>query len=200
EPFPVSSGTVHVEARSSCARGAGIEHVRACNRGSGFTPQNFQVDGPAGPVWLWLASSAPDVPLLRTAVDVREIDPGLGESCATAIPLTVNTTNAVTPESTADYFHPSCLPAGPVTWYRYRTTREVTTVIADGVQPLAMIDAASARELECVADATLANVGRRMPVGTDVCVAIPSTGTPVSLSVHELDWRGITGTPSSLAI
>jgi len=69
-----------------------------------------------------------------------------------------------------------------------------------GAAPVAMIAASNSAELECVADAQLANIGRRLPVGTDVCIAVPSGGAITSLVVADHDWRSIAGTTSSLGI
>jgi methionine-rich copper-binding protein CopC len=202
EPFPADSSVsgTHVEARTSCDRSPEASEVLACTRSVGTTPRTIQVDAPPGPVYLWVAASDPEAPTLQTTLRVREIDPGPGETCLTAIPIATDATNAITPAATTDFFHPSCLPTGAVTWYRYRTTREVTTVRTAGAGAVAMIAASNSSELECVADAVLANVGRRLPVGTDVCIAVPSGSTVGSLIVREHDWRSIAGTVTSLGI
>ena len=202
EPFPADSSIAaqRVEARTSCTRAPAASEVLACLSAVSTTPRTMQIDADPGSVFLWVAATDSEAPTLQTTVRVREIDPGPGETCLTAIPITPDTTNAITPSAATDFFHPSCLPAGNVTWYRYRTTREVTTVRTIGAAPVAMIAADGSATLECVADAQLANIGRRLPVGTDVCIAVPSGDAITSLVVADYDWRSIAGTTSSLGI
>lgn len=199
DPFPSTdwSGT-GFEVRTSC-EGPSATPI-ACQSSVASTPRNFQVSADAGPLWLWVVARDPESPLLQTEVRVHEIDPGPGESCASAIPITPNATTPITPIATTDYFHPSCLPAGAVTWYRYTTTHEVTSVRTTGVAPTAMVLASTSAELGCAADATQANLGFRLPVGSDVCVAVPSTAGPSAITVADLDWRGVVGTPTVLPI
>lgn len=202
EPFPADSSisTQRVEARSSCSRTPEPNEILACMPSVSTTPRTMQIDTGPGPVYLWVAAANAAAPTLQTTVRVREIDPGPGETCLTAIPITPDTTNAITPSAETEFFRPSCLPAGNVTWYRYRTTREVTTVRTVGAAPVAMIAADGSAELECVADAQLANIGRRLPVGTDICIAVPSGDAITSLVVADYDWRSIVGTTSDLGI
>lgn len=200
EAFPATSAAQRVEARTSCSRAPPASEVLGCVPTVSTAPRKMQIDAPPGPVYLWVAAADPEAPFRQTTVRVREIDPGPGETCLTAIPITPDTTNAITPTVETDFFHPSCLPAGNVTWYRYRTTREVTTVRTLGAAPVAMIAASGSAELECVLDAQRANIGRRLPVGTDICIAVPSGGATTALIVADHDWRSIAGTTTSLGI
>jgi hypothetical protein len=205
DPFPSETNGTSLEARTTCDRAPPREDVLQCTRLSS-TPRNVQVAAPVGPVYLWLASPNSELRTLQTTVRVREIDPGLGETCQTAIPLATEMTHAITPDAATDYFHPSScptaatFPAGNVTWYRYTTQREVTTVRAGAVGGVALTRRSNSEELECVGDAFRPNIGRRLPVGTELCIAVPSGGAVTSLSILEHDWRGVTGTIDNLEI
>lgn len=200
EPFPSDSGLgtrlgVYVEALTSCEPGtdAPLECL-----GPVSTSRRFQLDTP-GDVHLWVAAGGTTAWIPQTEIRVREVDPQPGETCRTAIPITPGASVPITPSSTAAYFAPSCI-TGPVTWYRFTTTRELAVVGASAAAPIALVDPASGAELGCYPDASRFGIPHRAPVGSEVCIAVPSGAAPSALAIGELDWRGVSGTPTDLAI
>ncbi|UJR78392.1 Subtilisin-like serine protease [Sandaracinus amylolyticus] len=202
EPFPMDTlldrHGVYVEARSECAGGSASGVLQCTSRTT--SPRSFQLDVPAGPTWIWVASANPDAAIPRADIVVREVEPQPGETCGTAIRLTPGMTTPVTPAATTRYFPPSCISSGPVTWYRFTSTHEVSLVGATGVAPVAVVDPTSGDTLVCPTDLTGVPLPRRAPVGTDVCIAVPSGSAISALSVQSLDWRGLTGNATDLAI
>ncbi|AKF09110.1 Subtilisin-like serine protease [Sandaracinus amylolyticus] len=194
EPFPREDGGIYVEARAACDASSG--DALQCTRRI-QSRDSFQVQASAGPVWLWLASyvptSANTEPFPRVTIRTREVDAAPGETCATAIPITPDATVPITPSTTTRYFAPSCITSGPVTYYRYTTTRELDLVGTVGTAPMALIDRTSGAELGCWDDASVVPMPRRAPAGSEVCIAVPSGASITALTVRELDWTGIDG-------
>lgn len=208
DPFPAESisGTdifdragVIAEVLSACEPRAAETTSLACP-GRINNPENFQVVGSAGDYWLWLASNNTQVDNVRTTVRVREVDPGPGETCQTAIEITPGASIPVTPSATTRFFAPSCIDEGNVTWYRYRTTREVNLVSVVGTGPIALVDPTNGREIKCMDNGSQIGIPRRAPIGTEVCIAVPSGSGVTGLSIRESDWRGVEGVATNLMI
>lgn len=207
ESFPADTGSgvfdragTKVAITNTCApRTPGREELACAGRIRDL--ENFQLVGDVGDYYLWLAANNTEVAMQRTTVTVREVDPAAGETCATAIPLVPGTTNAVTPSSTATYFKPDCIdvdlevdPDAGVTWYRYTTTAELSVVTLQGAAeaPLALIDPSGA-ELACLDEAQGVSVPRRAPIGSEVCVAVPSGAAITGITIEETAWQGVDG-------
>lgn len=207
ESFPADTGSgvfdragTKVAITNMCApRAAGREELACAGRIRDL--ESFQLRGDVGDYYLWLAANNTEVAMQRTTVTVREIDPAAGETCATGIPLVPGTTNAVTPSSTATYFKPDCIdvdleadPTAGVTWYRYTTTAELSIVTLEGAAeaPLALIDPSGA-EIACLDEAQGVSVPRRAPIGSEVCVAVPSGAAVTGIAIEETAWQGVDG-------
>ena len=207
DPFPAQTGTdifdhagVIAEVLSACTPHAPATQSLACP-GRINRPEAFQVRGEPGDYWLWLAANNTEVDNVRTTIRVREIDPGPGETCETAIAIAPASSVAITPSSTERFFAPSCMPSGAdVTWYRYTTTQELSLVAVEGTGPLALVSPSDGREIGCVDQGSLIGIPRRAPVGTEVCVAVPSGAGITGLSIRETGWQGVHGTAIDLAI
>ena len=160
------------------------------------------ISGAPGNRYLWLATDDPYSPFPGASVTYEEIEPAPGDTCATAIPITVGTTNAVTPSRPHRLPAPSCFArTESVTWYRFTSTEHFTHIRADGAANIAAIRAADASELRCQASAAdNTPLVTFLPPGTDVCVAV-SSGSPVtSLSVEALPYSGNLAVPTQLNI
>ncbi|MFK7985043.1 MAG: Ig-like domain-containing protein [Sandaracinaceae bacterium] len=199
DPFPAESGS-GVFNRA----GTNVAVLDGCDSSSAATlacpgrirdPESFQVAGDAGDYYVWLAANNTEVELLRTVVTVEEIDPAAGETCATAIPITPGMSNPITPTASTRYFTPSCAADDVgVTWYRYTTTAELNLVsLVGAAAPLALIDALDSSELACVDNGSGVGVPRRAPVGSEVCVAVPSNPSITAIAIAELPWQGVDG-------
>jgi hypothetical protein len=209
EPFPAETGSgifdragVVVDVLDACDPLAAGTTSLDC-RGRTNNPERFQLAGPAGDYYVWLAANNSEVDHVQTTLRVREIDPAPGETCTSAIPIAPGTSVPITPSSTQAYFAPSCVPTtSGITWYRFTTTRELSVVSVISSEPaaLATLDATTNTELGCVANASVFGVPRRAPVGSDVCIAVPSSAAITGLSIRELDWRGVQGTGTDLGI
>jgi hypothetical protein len=158
------------------------------------------ITGAAGSRYLWIAADSANGQFPSSIVSYKEIEPGPGDSCATAIPITVGTTNAVTPNRPHRLPAPSCFaPTESVTWYRFTAPERFTHVRADGVANIAAIRAADGGELRCqgsAADNT--PLVTFLPPGTDVCVAVASGSPVTSLSVEALPYSGNLAVPTQL--
>jgi hypothetical protein len=172
---------------------------RACP-GRLNTADTFQVTGDAGDYYVWLAANNSEVELVRTTLRVREIDPGPGETCQTAIPIAPGVATPITPGSTERFFVPSCAPAtGGLTWYRFTASRELSLITLHGAGALALVDAASGAELGCLDDGTLLLPQRGAP-GRELCFAVPSGSGVTGVTIRQLDWNGVDGMPTDLMI
>ena len=175
------------------------------NSSSGSTPVpeflETTISGAAGSRYLWLATERSYEVFPGAIVTYKEIEPAAGDTCATAIPITVGT-NAVTPNRPHRLPAPSCF-AQPenVTWYRFTAPERFTHVRADGAANIAAVRAADGTELGCQASAAgNTPLVTFLPPGTDVCVAVAS-GTPVtSLSVEAFAYDGNLGVATDLGI
>ena len=212
-----STSVVTVRATLPAASGTagGIEVTRGCDpAASGYAPlacwsyggsaltTEDTFAGPAGPLSVWVVErstsiagiSFSDLPEAR--IQIAEIEPGPGDSCATAIPVTPGVVNAITARSPHRAFVPSCLvsgmPSGGVTWFRYTPTERLGVVVSDAPSLAAVVDASTGEVLRCGDDA-----GDVLPVfaevGRDVCLALTSSASITELSIDEIPYRGISG-------
>lgn len=162
------------------------------------------IPGRAGSRYLWIASDySSETEFPSTVVRYNEIEPGPGDSCATAIPIDIGTTNAVTPDRRHRLPAPSCFDrTETVTWYRFTTTERFTHVRADGDAKIASIRAADGSEMACQASAAgnTPLVVFEPTVGTDVCVGVSSGTAVTSLALEAFSYDGNLGVVTNLGI
>lgn len=196
----------------SALDGAGIEVARGCAPGDPsyaplacfaydgsalLTERTF--DGPAGPLAVWIVEQRdPPLPggawrgVPETRIEILEVEPGPGDSCATAIPLAPGTVTATAADRTTRAHVPSCLSDGGVTWFRYTPSERLGLVRADGASLAAVLDAEDGRLLRCGDD-----IGDVVPVfaepGRDVCLAVASSPGITAITIDELPYRGVLG-------
>ena len=155
--------------------------------------------GPAGTYYLWVAEEFYSIDFPSVRVSVQELEPSTGESCATAIPVTVGTSNTIDPSSTRTVDHPSCAdPSGALTWYRFTATSRHTRLRTDAGSLVATQLAATGRELDCRAGALTRDATVFSSVGAEVCVAVASDAPVSSLTLEALAYDGVVGAPTTL--
>ena len=196
-----ASWDLSVELRDRCDAAAVSLACEDDVRGSRFLETTF--GGPAGDRYLWIAADSGNGQFPSSIVTYKDIEPAPGDTCATAIPITVGTTNAVTPSRPHRLPAPSCFArTESVTWYRFTSPERFAHVRADGAANIAAIRAADGSELGCQASAAgnTPLVTFLTTPGADVCVAVAS-GTPVtSLIVEAFPYDGNLGVITDLAV
>ncbi|MCU0671870.1 MAG: Ig-like domain-containing protein [Myxococcota bacterium] len=164
----------------------------------GFTgSRTYLIDGPARPLFVWVAADDDGLtsdpfssyfPPSAT-VRVREIEPGLGDSCSSAIPLVVGD-NAVTPTGTRSLGAPSCA-ATALTWYRFTASTTLSVVTGNGFAPAGIVTT-SGTELSC-SGSVVSGVAAFTAPGAEYCVAVASGGAVTNLRVESVPYAGVTG-------
>jgi hypothetical protein len=189
----VSSGPCDV-------RGAGFVSEACDSSVSTGTGQAWlDVAGAAGDRWIWLGGQDLDKPsgVAGTRVSIREVEPQLGDSCATAIPLSLGD-NAVTPNRPYDLDRPSCLSQrSALTWYSFTPSETSVSVALDVAAPFGARQ--GAQELGCSATAALGGSVFATP-GTPVCFALASGSGVTRVTVDEAPYDGIRGTLVDLGV
>lgn len=175
-------------------------------RGTSSSPKFVETTftGAAGDRYFWLATDVSYAEFPGAIVRYKEIEPGPGDTCATAIPIDVGTTNVVTPNRPHRLPAPSCFDREEtVTWYRFTTTEPFTHIRTDGDATIASIRAADGSETACQGTAA----GEHTPlvvfeptVGTDVCVAVASNSSVTSLALEAFPYDGNLGVATNLNI
>jgi hypothetical protein len=173
------SDTLNVEVFDGC--NAGSRESLGCVPNVSTTAQELIVDGPAGPVFVWVGDSATTVSRsssmwnYSSGIDVTvTVVPDVedGEICSRALAATSGS-NAVRGTSDQRFQAPSCFGASSsVEWYRVTATHEVMLVSADASGALGFADADTGAELACVADGRALTLTRVLPVGESVCLAV----------------------------
>ncbi|MCA9614490.1 MAG: Ig-like domain-containing protein, partial [Myxococcales bacterium] len=155
--------------------------------------------GPAGTYYLWVAAEFYSIDFPTVRVSVQEIEPAAGESCATALPLTVGTTNAVSPGSTRTVDHPSCAEAtDALTWYRFTATTRHTRLRSNTGALVATAHVAGARELDCREGAESRDATVFSEIGDEICVAVATDAGVTSLELEAMAYEGVAGAPTVL--
>ena len=155
-------------------------------------PETFEVSGPAGPIYIWVAGEVFDKPFPGATVSIEEIMVNPGESCGAARDIT-GPTGSVTLDSTRALGGGSCLPAGEaITWYAYTPTDDIVVTQTDMAGAIVLRDQITDRELGCADDAT-AGVPALVPAGSKLCIGIPESATLSSLTFTERAYSGIQG-------
>ncbi|HJL36486.1 MAG TPA: Ig-like domain-containing protein [Polyangiaceae bacterium LLY-WYZ-15_(1-7)] len=198
-----SADELNVELLDRCDPLAPDARSLACeaNIEENDNPTQLFHEGPAGSYYVWLATARTNGVNDITGVAAREIEPGPGDTCTTAIPIGVDATNAVTPAGTERLFAPSCAPAGEsLTWYRFTTTEALSRVSTDVAAAVGLVDAASGAERGCGEDALAQEVAAFVPAGTELCVAVPSGAGIGAITVEAVPYQGVGGTLTPLSI
>jgi hypothetical protein len=159
----------------------------------------LDVAGAAGDRWIWLGGQDLDKPsgVAGTRVSVREVEPQLGDSCATAIPLSLGD-NTITPDRPYDLDRPSCLSErSPLTWYSFTPSETSVSVALDVAAPFGARQ--GAQELGCSETAALGGSVFATP-GTPVCFALASGSGVTRVTVDEAPYDGIRGTLVDLGV
>jgi hypothetical protein len=208
--------TVRVSMPDAANVDAAVEIVRGCAPPSAtplaclpyadtalFSETTF--DGPPGPLSVWLVDRRAtrtvgdwtDTP--ETTIEIAEFEVGLGDSCATAIPLLPGTTNPVSAERPHRAYVPACMRDGGVTWFRYTPTRGLGLLRTDGASVGAVVDRASGRVLRCGDDASSTLPVFGIP-GQEVCIALTSSPSVHTITIDELDYDGVRGIETEVPI
>lgn len=159
----------------------------------------LDIAGPAGDRWIWLGGQDIDKAsgVAGTRVSVREVEPQLGDSCATAIPLVLGA-NTVTPDRPYDLDRPSCLPErGALTWYSFTPSEASVSVVLDVAATFGARQ--GSQELGCSDDAVLGGSVFATP-GTPVCFALTTGAGVTRVTVDEAPYDGIRGTLVDLGV
>ncbi|MEQ9496090.1 MAG: Ig-like domain-containing protein [Deltaproteobacteria bacterium] len=175
-----SNDTINVEVLDRCNSRDPQRVSLGCN--ADVTTSQLVVGPGAGPIYIWMSTEATGDDWPGATVEVREILPALGESCATAHPVGAGTTT-LNPTSTARLGGPACLTTGgSLEWYRYTVANGRVQINANAGTELGVIDANDSSELGCSASPASLGVGRTAPVGTELCIAVP-VGASTSLTI-----------------
>lgn len=170
------------------------------------TPRTLETtfDGAAGSRYLWLANDASYNDFPGAIVTYREIEPAPGDTCATAIPLTVGATTTLTVDRPHRLPAPSCFgSAASVTWYRFTVPERallVTGTTTDATPgAVALVDAAAGSELSCAANIATATQNAFLTPGTEVCLAVES-GRVAQITVDAVPYDGLDGQLTDILI
>lgn len=185
-----------VEILDSCEpRGASVLQCAGPGQGT----HRYDLEGAAGMRFVWVAendaSSAPRFtspfrPDVR--VRAREVEPGPGDSCATAIPIGPGLSVPVTPTGTQRIGTPSCFGTSAVTWYRFTATERLAAVRGNGAGALAARSVDVDAELACGATAVDGVAFFTQP-GEQICVAVASGLGVTALDIETIPYVGVTG-------
>jgi methionine-rich copper-binding protein CopC len=193
------------EVRDRCAPPEMVSSLSCAHslRSTSTTADIFEttISGAAGNYYLWLSGDQGYAPFPGAIVSYRDIEPGPGDSCATAIPLDAGV-NTINPDGPYRLPAPTCFGATQnVTWYRFTTTQPFSHVRASGAGNIAAIRASDASQIACQASgAGNTPIQTFLPVGTDVCVAVASGSGVTSLTLNSYAYTGNMGRPTQLGI
>ncbi|MEZ4250983.1 MAG: Ig-like domain-containing protein [Polyangiales bacterium] len=166
---------------------------------TGASATFFDITGDAGDRWIWLGGQDIDNPegVTGVRVSVREIEPALGDSCATAVPLVLGD-NTVTADRPYDLDRPSCLDErAALTWYSF-TPSEASVNVAFDV-PAAVGALQGGSEIGCSDDPIVSASVFATP-GSSVCFALASTAGVTRITLGEAPYDGIRGTLVDLGV
>lgn len=203
-PSSEDRDTVVEVARGCDPVAPGYDALQCVHHTGPATTREWTIDGPAGPLSTWIAGQR-TFPLPRgewseqslATIEVTELEPGPGDTCATAIPLTAGTTNLVSATRPFRAHAPSCLPSGGVTWFRYTPTQGLGVLRANGATNGAVLDRASGAPLRCSADDVTAGLPVFGVAGQEVCIALSSSATVTQITIEEIPYSGVRGIESA---
>lgn len=157
------------------------------------TTETRFIIGDARPFYIWAAGSTHGVFDGSITVRAREVEPGPGDSCGTALPLVAGS-NSVTPTGALSIDAPACTSSG-LTWYRFTATTGVTNVTVDGFVPVSIVDPDDlTSSVRCEADPTAGIPAFTQP-GKEYCLAVTSDPGVTSIDLAEIDYQGVIGSP-----
>lgn len=159
---------VHVMVMTDCLMTADASR---CQAGDEVALES--IEAPAGPVFIGISLDQVNANWPDVEVDVREVNLGAGESCATAIPALPGS-NSVQGTSTESRSVPGCFASdAQVEWYRFTLTEDTIQVVSDMADAgIAVVSPGTSRALACSRDATSSALDVLGQVGDEVCVAI----------------------------
>jgi len=159
----------------------------------GTTNRRFNIEADAGTVFFHIAADEGDEAFPMVTLSVTEVEPGAGDTCATAIPLTVGGPQAVTPSGANQFFPPSCAGTSNLTWYSYTASQNLNFVVANNPAIVGVVSQSSGDEVACSGDATGGGTAVFVTAGETYCLAVESGATISSLEVVEAPYNGVTG-------
>ncbi|UJR83087.1 Ig-like domain-containing protein [Sandaracinus amylolyticus] len=207
-----SIDAIDVQVLDACDPRAPATRSLACFHGlwEGTTtnapgPRAFDIRGPAGTYYVWVATAYPNIASARPSpafeLRTRELVPGDGESCATAIAIGATGSTTIAPASTASVSTPSCVEPGTnVSWYRFTASENASLVTAGAAGGVATFDRASGRELSCSLDARTRAVAAFVRAGDEVCVAVANGASIGALSIEPVPYTGNMGVPTAIEL
>lgn len=155
------------------------------------------------PIYVWVSTEDTSDAWPGVNVSVREIVPGPGETCATGFAIATPGTVTVNNLSGQRLAAPSCLTnGGPVEWYRYQVTGGQVQITSGTPVEVGVIDASGAPGEGCTPDLTEIGFGRVYPVGTTICIAVPTAtgGTDFMLSDVPEMYTGVGSSTSAVSV
>lgn len=201
----------------------------ACGRSAtGGRWRQVTFDGPPGDYALWVApeQAGSGQKEVDGSYVFEEIEPGPGESCASAIPLVAGVSQALAP-SARRLAAPSCFDGeiwqaktssssggtrptdDGVTWYRFTASGAVSTVRfgsnageTSSLDPsVALVDATTRSELSCTADSPETGLTVFGNAGREYCVAVLNTPRLTSIQLETFPtYDGVGTTATDLGV
>jgi len=200
----------------------------ACGRSAtGGRWRQVTFDGPPGDYALWVApeQAGSGQKEVDGSYVFEEIEPGPGESCASAIPLVAGVSQALAP-SARRLAAPTCFDGeiwqaktsssggtrptdDGITWYRFTASGAVSTVrfgsnagTSTNLDPsVALIDATTRSELSCWADSPETGLSVFGNAGREYCVAVLNTPRLTSIELQTFPtYDGVGNTATDLGV
>jgi len=156
--------------------------------------------GYAGTVYVWVTAEATSNDWPEVQVDVEEISPvAVGEACGRGTAL-ASGSNTVSLGSAERFAAPTCFGGtGDITWFEYTLGEEAVAIDPNGTGNVALVRPADGFEYGCAA-ADDEPLGAVLGVGETVCFAVANGGGTTSIEVTDVDYTGVSGTPTDLRI
>lgn len=190
--------TVNAEILDRCVSADPARVSYACQ--ANFDTGSLIVGPGVGNIYIWISTEATGDHFPGATVEVREVVPQLGESCASAHPVGAGSTSLTT-MSTARLGVPLCMATtGAVEWYRYTVMNGRVQINANAGAELGVIDANGSTELGCSATPNTLGVGRALPVGSEVCIAVPVGATNLTIVDTPDVYTGVGTNTATIAV
>jgi hypothetical protein len=192
-----------VEVSDTCDPLAAGRTELACRRAGDFMrAPAITLGGPARTLYTWMSTPFTGTtfpPFSGATVRIDEFEPGPGDTCALAIPITAGTSVPITADRVHRADAPSCMATGGVTWFKYTTSQRLGILRTTAETMAAVVRAADGAELRC-GDNAGSGAAVLAPVGTEICIALSSSATPTDLQIEEIPFDGVLGQRTSLDI
>lgn len=202
ESLGASSADLNVEVLDRCDSRDPAKVSLACSADE--RQHRHVVTSTASSVHIWVSTEATSDVWPGATVSVRELMPAVGETCATGHVIAAPGTITPTGSSNERLGAPGCLSATSTTatveWYRYEVTGgQVQIASSNGIEMGAYLENEPQRAL-CQPDVSRLGLGATLPVGSLLCIAVP-TGQAGSFSLSDVAdvYTGV-GTSSVSAV